>query len=261
MKVAYTCLISASAFVLCQFAKAALTYDGFAYDVGTKLEDALDWSGLNSGVEPVISAGNLTVTGLESPTGNKVSWAPGNIREALASTNTYTSGTVYFSLAFQLTGLPTSSTYSFGLSTGNTNYGATIWLQADGEDFKIGLSNRSNLTPNYTTASFEINQTIFLVGSYEFAEGSTTNISSLWVNPDSTSFAAASAPPPTLTATGGNDLTTISQFLLRGASGSPSGEMDELRIGTTWASVTPIPEPAAALLGVLGLTGLLRRRR
>ncbi len=37
--------------------------------------------------------------------------------------------------------------------------------------------------------------------------------------------------------------------------------MDEIRFGSSYASVTPIPEPRAALLGGLGLLALLRRRR
>ncbi len=36
---------------------------------------------------------------------------------------------------------------------------------------------------------------------------------------------------------------------------------DEVRIGTTYASVTPVPEPSVALLGALGTIALLRRKK
>lgn len=49
------------------------------------------------------------------------------------------------------------------------------------------------------------------------------------------------------------------QFKLDGSGTWPS--VDEIRLGNTWADVTGVPEPRFALLGGLGLLGLLRRRR
>jgi hypothetical protein len=243
--------------------EAAITYDGFDYVVSGNLAGNTNWTPLNTGTAPVIASGNLSVPGLASPTGNKVSFLSGNIQEAIGALNTYNTDTVYFSLALSLTSVPTTATYSLGLSTSNTNYGATVWLQAAGSDYNIGLANRSTSTPTYDTTAFALNTTVFLVGAYTFVSGTGNDVSTLWINPSAATFGAETAPAFTLQATGGTDMTAITQFLLRGAAGSPAGEIDELRIGTSWASVTPVPEPSAfaALLGGASLLGLVRRRR
>ncbi len=240
----------------------AITYDGFGYTVGTNLEAADNWVSLNSGTAPVIASGSLTVPGLATSTGNKVSFSSGNIQEALGSLSSVTVGTVYYSFAFSLTSQPTVSAYSFGLATSNTNYGATVWFQASGSGFNIGLAGRTG-TPVYSTTVYSLNTTIFIVGAYEFVSGASNDISRLWINPSDFGNGPSYVPPtPNLTNTpGGNDLGGVSQFLIRGTGGSPAGEFDELRVGATYAAVT-VPEPdAAVLLGTLGILGLLRRRR
>lgn len=65
---------------------------------------------------------------------------------------------------------------------------------------------------------------------------------------------------------GSNASWTLEHILLSHRA-APVGEFvitDEIRVGTTFADVTPIlpiPEPATATLGLLGLLGLARRRR
>ena len=62
---------------------------------------------------------------------------------------------------------------------------------------------------------------------------------------------------------GGNStaLARIASIVLEQPVGGPVGEIDDLRVGLTWADVTPVvPEPSALVLGALGL-GLLCWRR
>ncbi len=52
--------------------------------------------------------------------------------------------------------------------------------------------------------------------------------------------------------------------LLLWANGAGNGELDAIRVGSTWEDVTgvvAIPEPSASLLGGFAMLGLLRRRR
>lgn len=243
-----------------------LQYDGFDYVTNTTLAGNGTWTNLNTGTAPVIASSNLPVSGLAAPTGERATWIAGNIQEAWNQFGvTNTNGTVYFSFAFQLSSVPTTATYSFAFTQNSTTYGTSLWLQADGtNNFNIGLAPRTS-TPSYLTNSLELNTTIFVVGAYDLISGSANDVASLWVNPSSASFGSGSAPAVSLSITNsGTDLSSVSGFLLRGAAGSPAGTMDELRIGTTWASVTPVPEPSTvAMLSLagLGFAGYLVRRR
>jgi uncharacterized protein (TIGR02597 family) len=70
----------------------------------------------------------------------------------------------------------------------------------------------------------------------------------MWINPAPNTFATANPPAPNLTSTNGNDISSsqIASFvyLQRSATEPASMTVDELRIGTNWATVTPVP-PAA----------------
>jgi hypothetical protein len=246
-----------------------VSYDGFAYEVSGLLNtNTPPWSTLNSGPTNTISSGNLAVSGLQAPTGDRVSWLAGNNSESWFQTGiTNNTGAVFYSFAFQLSSVPTTTAYSFGFTQNGTTYGSTIWLRADGVDgFNVGLSPRTATATAYASTKFDLNTTIFLVGSYEFVAGTGNDIAKLWVNPSSIDFGADTAPLETLALTnaGGTDLTGINGFLIRGVNGSPSGTMDELRIATTWGDATPVPEPSTyALLALSGLAlaGYAARRR
>ena len=96
------------------------------------------------------------------------------------------------------------------------------------------------------------------------------DVANLYVNPDPSSFGGA-APAPTVTAqtTTGGDYsgTNIRSFIFRQGNTlsnvNPAVVIaDELRVGTSYADVTPVPEPAsAAALGIAALAVLGRRRR
>lgn len=278
-------ILSRSLMCVAAFAAAGLAtahaqliaYESFNYTAGSNvagntLSGVGTWVIQNTGVAPSVASGNLSVTGLQASAGNSALLPGGNYQEALLPfTNTLNSsnpGSIYFSLALNVTGQPTAATYTLGFATGNTNYGAAIFTQASGAGYQIGFSNRSSgSTVTYDSTVYALNSTVFLVGRYDFVSGTGNDTSALWINPSSATFGAGAAPTATLSSSGGSDIAAINQFLLRGANGSPIATVDELRIGTTWASVTPaatpVPEPStyAALAGAVALLGVMVQRR
>lgn len=219
----------------------------------------------------------LAYTGLwTTPNSNSVSYG-GNISETVASQKTgftqQTSGTVYASSIIKVTSLPdaTSFMYKYNFSFYNAagTYAGCVNLFPDPADatnkFFIGVCKKNNNsytgTAPYTTAntaitwsasSYSINTPILLVMGYDLTTAG--EVMNLWINPDQSTFGGGSAPTATLSdAVTASTLTTgknLIGFLFRTGAVSPGMNMDELRIGTSWADVTPpIPTFSSAASG------------
>jgi hypothetical protein len=261
---------------------------GTAYTVGGALvgqttAQGQSWSqaGPSSATTPTIASGDLTISGLYSAGGNGSAQFGLNGESARFNMSSVPgSGTVYYSFALKLTDISTLNSSGVFWAGFNNSAGSqtttpstvdtrVITRSATG-GFNIGLDKSSGSTGSFVWAApvFTTADTIFVVGSYTFNTATTSDdVSQLWVNPSSADFAAAVAPTPTLSSTAGNDITLnqIASFVLfdRNANEPKSGLIDDVRIGTTWADVTPtpssIPEPATAALLGLGLLAIVRR--
>ena len=210
-----------------------------------------------SGSQPVIQAGNLSVGGLSGPSGNSVGFG-GNGMSARFNPGTNTaSGTWFYSFSVRLadiTGLSSSGVFwagfnnSAGTQTTTPNSVATrvVTRSATG-GFNIGLDKSSGSTPSFvfSPAVFTTSNIIFLVGSYTFNSGSTTDdVSQLWINPPPSTFGQASPPVAALTNSAGTDLSGIASFVLFNRNSAEPAVIiaDEVRLGMSWASVTPPAE-------------------
>ncbi len=117
---------------------------------------------------------------------------------------------------------------------------------------------------NYSASS--INDSTFVVLKIEVDASGLDDRFSLFVNP---SLSAEGVPAVSFLR---DSLVSLSEIdrIRPFAGGSNTtlapapSDFDELRIGTSWADVTPftlVPEPGAATMGMLALMGLLVRRR
>ena len=188
-------------------------------------------------------------------------------------------GTVYYSLALRADAFSFTNTTTGGFflglnnSTGPTTTnpgaaGARLQVRvdpADGTKFNLGIFRNVSATAAATSWSgpLTVGDTLFVVGSYEAVPGAQNDIARLWINPDSSTFADPSfsplTTPPTVidnTTATGTDIGIFSVLLRQ--SPTPDMSLDELRVGTSWAEVTPVPEPLG--LAAVAAAGLLPRR-
>ena len=220
-------------------------YEGLDYTSGAALQTQTGWTLLNSGDDLAITTGSLSFPNLVASTGNKVGFGGGGI-DAYKAFTAQTSGTVYYSLLLNvgsMTGVTDpNGGYIAGLAFDNTSFGGTLWTKrVDDTNFNIGIEVRTAVgaLTTYTTGSYQTGKTYLIVVAYTFnTGGAADDVTKLWINP----VPGDAEPTATLTDThAGADLTNAGRFFLRqdSVTETPALEIDELRIGTTWAAVTP----------------------
>jgi hypothetical protein len=229
-------------------------YDGFAYSPGSALADQGGWQ-LNGGSSGSIEAGSLSTDGLASSIGNRVTWGSASMSLRLPLGTNMTSGVIYFSCLMRVDTLGTAMTGSgtlAGFASGTTTlFGTKVNIQTNsGGGFQLGTSKYTGTTFGaWATNIFHDGDTIFIVGRYTFnGATSTDDTCDLWLNPPSTSFGGSVPPTPSVAGVGagGNDITPIDRFFLRGGGSTTTPvktTADEVRLGLAWADVTTPLKP------------------
>jgi hypothetical protein len=202
---------------------------------------------------------SLSYPPLASPQGNRVQIVRTNSEDVNRGFTAVTSGTLYYSALIKFIdtlGLAANSDnfgdhfLHFGTTSGSsvTTFFARLHIRkgSSSNTVQVGVANRGSATtvqPTFSTSNLAVNQTHFVVVKYDFASGAA----SLWVNP-TTNFGATTEAGGALTNTVGT--TSISQaasICIRQGTNTGNIEIDEIRVGQTWASVTPAPPPATQL--------------
>ncbi|WP_291114111.1 T9SS type A sorting domain-containing protein [Flavobacterium sp. UBA6135] len=220
-------------------------YDGMDYPSGTALQNQTGWTALNTGDDLEIVTGSLNYSGLQASTGNKLAFGGAGI-DAGKDFTSQTANTVYFSILLNVTDLTATTSTTGGYIAGfvqgtGTTFGGTLWLNKVSEStYNIGVNPRTTAANTvYSSATYNTNTTYLVVISYTFVDGTGNDVVKIWINPSSL---GSTEPTANATATNtGTDLTSVSRLLVRqgSATDTPNVELDEFRIGTTWAEVTP----------------------
>ena len=229
-----------------------------------------------------VASGNLAVPSpLASPVGNSAAITGGAVgngaanRLGLGSTISADGSNVYFSFPLRIDALTGSNSViggffiglnnSIGTQTGNPSaVVARVQARIDPTDptkYNLGIFRNIAATAGAPSWSgpLTVGDTHFIVASVEIVTGAQNDVARMWIDPSP----SPSAPAATLTdsTTGTGTDFSIASIILR-QTVAPYLTLDELRVGTEWGDVAPIPEPASlAALGLGGIALLGRRRR
>jgi hypothetical protein len=230
--------------------------EGNLYTVGAGVWDA----GGNTGPELVVTnpAALTAPTYFAAASGNGVKWTPsGTARRSIVQFGAVSSGTLYAS--FLINPLSVSNTKLFAYFDNSTSQPSSPQLGFFVGNGSVGIAKKGS-TP---VASVSVGSgTHLVVVRYTFT-GTSSDQVDLWVDPASSTYGAATAPASSGSASGGSNPSSIPYFGLYTSSdhaGNPYLYVDEVRIGTSWADVTPgtpPPPPPSGLLQVtnVGMTG------
>jgi hypothetical protein len=255
---------------------------------------------LNSigGTDPVIASGSLSYPGLATGSGDNsvrftglTGFAGISMHQFSQAYNINNVSTLYYSLTLQVTTINSAdwggsgnwNTGSFMLGfkqnvngTFAANDAAAPLLIRTGDpgntsgnaDGFQGFHLGTGMTQTAASRVFDGNNTytpgstLFVVVSYTFGPNANDDVARLYVNPIPGSLESANTP--VVNTTGNADVANnqISSFYLRNNSVEPEGLIiDDVRVGTAWADVTPVPEPTTAALAGLGAVLLFVGRR
>jgi hypothetical protein len=274
----FACLV-----VLSPTARATLiAYDGFeTYTSDAVLNTnaggsgwATAWSSVNSVkvVAPsspiTYASGAVTING--GTRAAEVADPDGNNGVALdnAASRSFTAqtGTVYFSFLFRVengAGADDFIQFSLNNDTSITNSGSIGDLSnvSGTNAFAARIGGNSGGSSVNSTTSATGGTTFFLVGKISKTSGGNYNLMELFVNPTTLTESGVVA-----TQSADSGIAAISYFTLRISNLETTDQyrFDELRIGTTWADVVPVPEPSACAAvagGLVLMAAALRRRR
>ena len=243
-------------------------YEPFAYAEGEQLgvaaSSGTNWTQGNSASSSsarIQAAATLNYVGLAPDTNSP----PRGLRSGSGTGKNrgcpfvaVSSGTVYASFLLNVQTNPTVPRTIICLSSSATGTGpsgnATVWLDNAGR-LLLGKVNSGTLTYNTNIATPLVpTNTYLIVLAYKFLAGSSSNDEvDLWVDPIPLGN-ASSIPTPTLVTTNGSDAASLQSvyFMAPSSQGLALFYLDELRVGTDWASVMPTAPAPGATYGVTG---------
>lgn len=238
------------------FSNNLILYEPFAYgNVGQPVSTnaPANWTFNGSGANDLnVASGSLSYPGLADPIGNSVTNGGAGLGARRLFSTAITNGVLYFSALFRINkvgyGIWNGSTTQVGALTApdNTSFRLQVmtWAYTNDGSYSIGIQKGGSGSYAQWVGDAYEGQTVFLVGKYDFTV--SPNQVTLWMNPSPVYFGANLEPPSYYNDGGPDTVQSIDRFNFRqntSASVPVNMQWDELRVGRTWASVTPLGSP------------------
>jgi len=234
-----------------------LFYEDFNYPAGEELGDPAGsptWE--NDKTQFTIGAGSLDHLSIQASAGNRVisaatSFSFDGVRTSPGAWAEQSSGSVYLSFLLRVestVGIATSGDGTTVLTLGRTSNSSQMLgvslLNSSG--MKVGAVKYPGGTTPAGSAFFASGagadlgaSTVLVVAKYEYVGGAGNDVVTVWVNPDN---AGATEDPANFVSTSAGTDGTYALGRLTLCRG-PNVSLDEIRIGQTWAEVTPTGGP------------------
>ena len=232
--------------------RGQLLTEDFSYSTPGSIVTASSssWTAHSGGTSspPQYTNSGLTFTGHSgSGVGGAVTISTSGIADVNRTFTSQNSGTVYMSC---LVNFSAATTTDYFLHFNSATFNARVLAIANSTNLRFGVDKAA--TPTAATTNFSFNTTYMLVVKYTFNSGGTTNDRvDLWVL---SSFAAteAAAGTPLQSVTAGNDATALNAVGIRQGN-PPTGTIDAIRVGTSWAQIAPASStaPLAPTMGTI----------
>jgi hypothetical protein len=242
---------------------ALIAYDSFSYPADAQISgqgtaatwpvNGGKWTGGTNQVTMEIPGSDYNYHGL-AHAGNVVDFVGGSapIYRMLGTTYS-TAGNIYFESFVEDVDSNPAGSYA-GVSLFNTASGKQEQFFIGQDDLNKNWSMELSATGGRGVSNISISPSDAVLLVVEF--NGITNTASLFVNPTSLGGAAPATPDATLNLTG----REFSFNEVRIAAGyGQTMDVDEFRLGTSFADVTPataVPEPATWTMMLLGFAGL-----
>jgi hypothetical protein len=272
------CILSAATcFVPAASDAAVLAYEGFDYEVGAlgTANGGTGWGGAWSSVNPPttagassshsVAAGSMTYSNLVTG-GNqdRISNSGGSTAAGAAFRNLAASFTLdeanpvlWLSFMGQADNTTTGGHAGVALFNGTTEFGtfgkrSAASYSTTPHTWSIGLASAFGAAVN---SSEPANVPSFLVYKFTWTGATSAATAELWVNPE------LDAAPTVDTRDASTTANNFTINRVRVSTSTNSGNFDEIRLGTTFEDVAPVPEPTSVGLVAAGAAALLARRR
>jgi len=244
--------LSSLAILACSFLFAQ-TFESFNFDGALNANGWTTHSGAVPGQFQVLttssnSGSSLSYSGLQNSIGNRAIFIAGNTEDVNKAISGI-SGVGYLSFLMNVTNADTLSTtgvhfIGFGGAAGTSlsAFAGRVYVKKglSPNTFQLGILNYTggtpSPTPNYLLTEFPAGTTLLVVIKLN---NTTSPIqASLFVNP----VPGSAEPIPTIESSLGTSIfNSFASVYLRHGTGIRNVEIDEIRVGSSWESVTPVP--------------------